>query len=124
VGGAIRHSSHSRARHLAWGAKLRKLGMLLGGLLVVNASIPPVPSFFSEVYILVSLLANSLLRLLFILLRAFVCYYNLIIFTHLSQVKSVVTKPFSPPKVIEDGISCLNLLRGVSLTWLSLFLTV
>jgi len=76
--GLLSHRSHSRLgavvrveSSLHWGL------IILGLLLISNASIPPIPSFFPEVTIVLSLLIRrGLSVIIFVRLSLIVCYYN------------------------------------------------
>jgi len=61
-------------------SKIRRLMILLGVLLLSNASLPPFPSFFPELA-LVSLISFSInMVAFFILLSILVCYFNTYIY--------------------------------------------
>jgi len=63
--------------------------LCLGLLLVVNASVPPIPSFFPEIIIVKVLnrIHPSLLTM-FVILRLIVCYFNTYLFLWTSQIKA------------------------------------
>lgn len=58
--------------------------------LINNASIPPIPSFYPEIFLLLLLInTGNFVVLIFVLLRLFVCYYNTFLFTSLNRLKRV-----------------------------------
>jgi len=68
-------------------SKIRRLMILLGLLLLSNASLPPFPSFFPELA-LVSLISFSInIVIFFIFLRVIVCYFNTYIYVWFSHKK-------------------------------------
>jgi len=89
-GGAFRQFSSSRIGVLLSSEiVLHFIPLCLGVLLIINASVPPMPSFFPEVAIVEGLNSVSLsLFLIFVLLRFSVCYYNSYLFLWCSQVKA------------------------------------
>jgi len=116
VGGIISHASHSRSVHLVWrNTKARKIILVLGGLLVVNASIPPMPSFFSEVFLVIPLLFSGVLVSLFVLVSLLVCYYNVLLFAYFFQKKPSVLKAGTRDKKTLDLVESFGLLRISSL---------
>nr|YP_009346419.1 NADH dehydrogenase subunit 4 [Longidorus vineacola]AOT84230.1 NADH dehydrogenase subunit 4 [Longidorus vineacola] len=122
LGGTMSHAAHSRSLHLSWGpSKMNKLLLMVGGLLIANASIPPAPSFFSEVAI-VQLTISLLLSyaLIFIVISLLVCYYNVLLFLYYFQVKCYSTTTGSETKSNSDISLYFNMMSLVSLTWLSL----
>jgi len=88
-GGIFRHAALSRASVILGAeAGLHFIPLCLGLLLIVNASIPPIPSFFPELLIVFTI--NSLrlqLFSFFAIMRVFVCYYNAYFFILISQIK-------------------------------------
>jgi NADH-ubiquinone oxidoreductase chain 4 len=119
VGGTISHASHSRSVHLIWrNAKVRKIILALGVLLVVNASIPPMPSFFSEVFLVIPLLFSGALIRLFVIVSLLVCYYNVLMFTYFFQKKPSVLKAGIADKKSLDLVKSFGLFRISSLFWL------
>jgi len=89
-GGALRHPIHSRLGAFSMRERALHWALLLTGLLLVsNASIPPMPSFFPELSIVVILRAGSFsIVWLFVLLRLGVCYYNAYLFLWAGQIKA------------------------------------
>jgi len=79
--GILRNTSGSRIGVLITiESKMRGLIILLGMLLLSNASLPPFPSFFPELA-LVALISFSVnMIVFFILLRIVVCYFNTYIY--------------------------------------------
>lgn len=69
-------------------SKIRRLIMLLGVLLLSNASLPPFPSFFPELA-LVSLISFSInIVMFFIFLSILVCYFNTYIYVWFSHKRN------------------------------------
>jgi hypothetical protein len=62
--------------------------LIMGLLLVVNARIPPMPSFFPELGVLISLVAfySPALIALFVRIRLLVGYYNVYLYLLMSRV--------------------------------------
>jgi len=66
--------------------------ILFGILLVANASVPPFPSFFPEVMIVINILNIRMLSVfMFAFLSVIVCYYNAFSFIVVSHVKPIRT---------------------------------
>jgi len=84
--GMLRNASGSRLGVLiSMESKIRRLIILLGVLLLTNASLPPFPSFFPELA-LVSLISLSINMIaFFIFLRVVVCYFNTYIYVWFSH---------------------------------------
>lgn len=79
--GSLRSSFLSRLGFLVRrDRKFYIFSMLLGVILIINASIPPFPSFYPEVLVLRSILTLTCFSFLFIFLRLLVCYYNTYLF--------------------------------------------
>lgn len=88
IAGMLRRSATSRIIHLLGKeTKLYWILVILGLLLLSNRSIPPLPSFFSELFLVRSLSNSSLLVIVFILFRFSVCYYNRFLFLRVSFIK-------------------------------------
>jgi len=66
-------------------SKMRGLIMLLGVLLLSNASLPPFPSFFPELALVALISFTISMVAFFILLRVVVCYFNTYIFMWFSH---------------------------------------
>jgi NADH-quinone oxidoreductase subunit M len=119
--GITSHSVNSRLRRfLGTEISLHWVIILLSILLIANARVPPLPSFFSELFIVFcALLKGGLITLSFLGLRVVVCYYNAFLFLSLRHMKpiSAISRKF----ILVDGISILILaiIRGVSLVWLT-----
>jgi len=121
--GTFRHINNSRIgvlvnteRGLYW------LVVLMGGLLILNASVPPMPSFFSEAGLFViTLIFKSQTLLILTGLRFTVCYYNAYILLWISHTKGVV--PYvGTVTFLERTVIALLLLRGTtSVLWVSCF---
>lgn len=99
--------------------KLSPLSLLFGGMLLVNSSIPPLPSFFPELIIVTSrTLVLSYLILVFIWLSIFVCYYNAFLFiwvSHFKQIETIQGKSLPSELII---ILFLRILSLISLNFL------
>jgi len=89
VAGSLSQSTFSRLGTIAGGERsLFWFFILFRMILVSNASIPPIPSFFPELFIMCnSLRGRRYSSLIFIILRFTVCYYNVFIFLWISHVK-------------------------------------
>jgi len=87
--GIFSHAVHSRLGVLLTPErKIRRLAILLGVILLSNASIPPFPSFFPELSLVHSLLVNvGWISGLFVILRVVVCYFNVFFFMWISHKK-------------------------------------
>nr|YP_009346436.1 NADH dehydrogenase subunit 4 [Paralongidorus litoralis]AOT84247.1 NADH dehydrogenase subunit 4 [Paralongidorus litoralis] len=120
MGGALSHSSHSRLLYLmSMVSKFSKFILISGVLLLVNSSIPPFPSFFSEIIIVSYMVAcNSLLTLLFVVISFFVCCYNVKVFLYCSLVKPGIWKSSVLTKSLSDTPVILVILSLISLLWL------
>jgi len=66
-------------------SKMRGLIMLLGILLLSNASLPPFPSFFPELALVALISFTINIVVFFILLRVIVCYFNTYIYMWFSH---------------------------------------
>jgi len=89
-GGTLRQSVLSRLGILlASESRQHFIGLCLGILLVVNASVPPMPSFFPELVIVKVLnRIHPSLLIIFVVLRLIVCYFNTYLFLWTSQIKA------------------------------------
>jgi len=116
--GMLRNSSGSRIGVLmSIESKMSALIILLGMLLLSNASLPPFPSFFPELA-LVGLISFSInVVVFFILLRVIVCYFNTYIFIWFSHKNSREQRIFSRSREYFK-LSQLMLLSLLTLTWL------
>jgi len=88
--GILRNTSGSRLGVLiSTESKIRSLMIILGVLLLSNASLPPFPSFFPELA-LVSLISFSInIIAFFIFLRVIVCYFNTYVYVWFSHKRNV-----------------------------------
>lgn len=87
--GALRQGSTSRLGYLVFSErKLFWVSFLAGVLLISNASLPPFPSFFPELLIVISLGMKTFWVGLFVVLRLTVCFYNTYVFMLVRHVKS------------------------------------
>jgi len=91
IAGSFRHGVRSRLNNMIRSeGGLHWIRILLGVLLVSNASVPPIPSFFSELLILITVLVKrGYLILRFLGVSLVVCYYNAFIFLCVSHIKSI-----------------------------------
>lgn len=117
VAGAVRQNRQSRLRLLsARESSLSWFLLLLGAALLINASVPPFPSFFPEALIVHFLKSVwSLGVLLFVFASFIVCYYNSFLFLRVRHKKSLRT---SASLVLSlEGVTLLMLIivRGITL---------
>lgn len=99
--------------------KIHWISLFFGIFLIINAALPPFPSFFTELLTLVSIRSVCFLRLLFVVYRLTVCYYNTFIFIWLTHI----TKENSAHFVnIKSGFcsKALALTSLVTLFWILL----
>jgi len=121
--GTLRHSSSSRLGTLLGSeSSLFWVIILIALLLVSNSGIPPIPSFFPEVFIVIRCINSGGYSILFfILISLIVCYYNSYIFLWISHVKPIsnVRSGFS---FVETLILLMLVIVGVeSLFWIQMF---
>lgn len=89
--GAVRITSSSRLNFLLTREyKLNWFFVILGLALMSNSSIPPFPSFFSEVLSVLNLVNFGLISLFFVLLRFSVCYYNCFLILTIFHFKKTI----------------------------------
>lgn len=95
LAGSMSHASNSRlAMALNTRSLLYWVLILLSMLLIVNSSIPPMPSFYSEFAILLILIRISAVSIIiFLLLSTLVCYYNAYILILATHTKAFSKKP-------------------------------
>jgi NADH:ubiquinone oxidoreductase subunit 4 (subunit M) len=87
--GSIRHSVQTRLGLFNKINSFRWFLSIFGVLLLINASIPPRPSFFPEIFIVLTIGLISIKPVwLFLFLRFFVAYYNSFLFLLWSQAKA------------------------------------
>lgn len=99
--------------------KLRILALLVGLFLLSNASIPPFPSFFPELRLVLAARINRGITIfIFLLLRVFVCYYNAYIFIWVSHIKRTELIRRRHKKIELDKILLLIVTTFISLIWL------
>jgi NADH-quinone oxidoreductase subunit M len=85
-------SNHSNSRlSLLLGREIKfHWSIIFSGLiLVINAALPPFPSFFTELITISSLISLRLFGLFFVFYRLIVCYYNTYIFIWISHYKNI-----------------------------------
>jgi len=122
-GGIIRHKVGSRLGFLI-NLELNQIWVLilLGLILISNASIPPIPSFFPEIGILFRITFNRIpILYIFIILRFTVSYYNAYLYLWMSHYKrySSVSLTISIAEII--GSAMLVLITFISVFWLFRF---
>lgn len=117
--GILRNSSGSRIGVLmSMESKMRGLMIILGVLLLSNASLPPFPSFFPELA-LVGLISFSInMVVFFIILRVIVCYFNTYIFIWFSHKSSIENQRLISRSREHFKLSQLTLLSLLTLTWI------
>ena len=100
-------------------SSLHWIALSVGLVLVINASIPPMLSFFPEIVILIRVVrASPILLPAFAILRLTVCYYNAYLFVLLLNTK----EPFSSNRIglIDcNRVILILLIRVISLVWLT-----
>jgi NADH-ubiquinone oxidoreductase chain 4 len=87
--GVVRHAVLRRLSYnLSSESKINYFLLFVGMSLLANASVPPMPSFFREVILIMPPLQSiGMLLVFFILLRLMVGYYNCILYLWITQVK-------------------------------------
>jgi NADH-ubiquinone oxidoreductase chain 4 len=106
--GSFRHSVQTRLSVFRKSISFRWFKLVFGILLIVNASVPPMPSFYPEVFIVLRLvIVNYRGVLIFILLSFFVCYYNTYLFISFTLCKHVAVNAHSIMKSSNtEYVSC------------------
>jgi len=97
--------------------KFHWISVLLGLLLIINAALPPFPSFFAELLRLTSRLSTRILPGLFIFYSLFVCYYNTYFFIWNSHAKAIERLSFSNNQREANLSLALRRTRLISLFW-------
>jgi len=120
VAGSLSHRTFSRLGTLIGSeTRLFWIMIILGLILISNAGIPPMPSFFPEVFLVLRcIVGRGYCVLVFLFLRMIVCYYNAYLFLWVSH--------FKPSRLSRSKFSFLErlvffslfLLRIQSLFWL------
>jgi len=121
--GTLRHSASSRLGTLL-GSESRLLWffIIIGLILVSNAGIPPILSFFPEIFLVLLSIRNSgHTTIIFLFLRIGVCYYNAYFFIWISHLKSSILLRIKISFLERKVIFSLLLVRFESLLWLQLF---
>jgi len=123
IAGNLRHSASSRLGTLVGiESSLFWLIIIFGIILISNSGIPPMPSFFPEVFIVLSSFSTRGISAgVFLVIRITVCYYNAYFFLWISHIK--------PSNLIRRKVfflECLSIiilvvLRLESLLWLQIF---
>jgi formate hydrogenlyase subunit 3/multisubunit Na+/H+ antiporter MnhD subunit len=120
--GVVRQAAGSRLSSLTFvRRKMAVFLIFLGVLLIANAAVPPLPSFFPEVFILLSLLqtCEAYIGFFFIICRFFVCFFNCIIFYKVRQKNTEILRRGKKFYVEMLVLLLLSFLLLLSLTWLS-----
>lgn len=117
--GILRNTSGSRLGVLiSIESKMSILIILLGVLLLSNASLPPFPSFFPELA-LVSLISFSInMVVFFILLSILVCYFNTYIYVWFSHKRSTERLRLISRSSEAFKLKQLIILSSLTLIWL------
>lgn len=119
--GIFRNTANSRLGYLMGiENKFQFIALLIGLLLVRNSSLPPFPSFFPELFIVIRLSFISSWVLLFILVRLRVCYYNTFIFIWFAHFKSLERSNKTIRHSERVKVFNLNILTLSSLFWVTL----
>lgn len=96
--------------------------IIIGFILVSNSGIPPMPSFFPEVLLVISCISISGYSIfIFLLLRIFVCYYNAYLFLWISHIKSCILSRRKVYLVERIVLLILVIIRFESLLWIQMF---
>lgn len=121
--GTLRHSSSSRLGTLLGSeTTLFWVIIVVGLILISNAGVPPIPSFFPEIFILLrSMRTRGYSLMVFIFLRLTVCYYNAYLFLWVSHVKARMTLRIKVSFTERLILFTLFLVRLESLLWLQVF---
>lgn len=121
--GTLRHSSSSRLGTLLGPeTTLFWVIIVIGLILISNAGVPPMPSFFPEIFILLrSIRTSGYSLMIFIFLRITVCYYNAYLFLWVSHVKARITLRIKVSFTERMILFALFLIRLESLFWLQMF---
>lgn len=101
-------------------SKLRWPVFIGGVLIITNAAIPPMPSFFPEAFVIISLLIIRFLNIVtFILFRVIVCYYNVylfILFSHFRITENTTVFYSLKERIIAYRFIILSVITTVFLT--------
>lgn len=121
--GILSHSYFSRMGVVVGAETIFHWSMLvLGFILISNASIPPIPSFFPELLIVIRRLSmRGVNTILFVFLSLTICYYNAYFFLWVSHYKPVLVKASSSKFIERLVLSFLLLITLQSLHWLQFF---
>jgi NADH-ubiquinone oxidoreductase chain 4 len=119
--GIFRNSASSRLGLLIGAEnKFHWRVLLLGTLLVSNTSLPPFPSYFSELFIVSCIARVSFLLWVFLILSILVCYYNAYFFILITHIKSLEEKSNNIRTRGFVKLRFLVLLTVSSLVWLTI----
>lgn len=120
--GLVSHAALRRlSRNLRLESRLHYSLIFFGILLLANASVPPTPSFFGEILLIMPILQRVLLAfILFILIRFVIGYYNTLLYLWMSQVKS--SYKTSGKIILLEGLNLYQIssLIAISLLFLGL----
>lgn len=123
-GGSIRHRRNSRLNYfLSTENAFYWYILLLGALLIRNARVPPMPSFFPEVGVVISMVRAYPIYwfFMFVFCSLAVCYYNTFLFLLSSvTVKSTFIRTQLTTAKEGNRILMLLLLSFLTLGWLQL----
>lgn len=90
VGGTKRRASKSRLLMvMSSERKFHFFLLLFGFLLILNSSIPPMPSFFPELFLIMILRWRGVSVFGFLILSLLVCYYNVFLYLSICQRKNM-----------------------------------
>lgn len=121
--GTLRQSASSRLGYLL-GSEIRLfwLILVLGLILVLNAGIPPILSFFPELLlVLLGITTGGYSMLLFLGLSLIVCYYNAYLYIWISHIKHAILLRVRVSFLERIIILIILIIRMESLLWLSIF---
>lgn len=118
--GIFRHAALSRlGYYIGSEYGLHWFSLLVGVILIINASVPPIPSFFGEVIILlITIIVTKVIISIFVILRVIVCYYNAFLFILLNRVKPATHLTLKVTELESIVILMLFYSGIVSLGWL------
>jgi len=121
--GTLRHATSSRLGTLIGSeSSIFWVMIIIGLILVSNSGIPPMPSFFPEVFIVSSCVTRSGYSIfLFLLLRLVVCYYNAYLYLWVSHIKSAIPTRGKVSFLERLTLLILVFVRVESIMWVSMF---
>jgi len=121
--GTLSHSTSSRLGTLVgFESSLFWVVIIVGFILVSNAGIPPIPSFFPEVFIIIRCITSGgYSMIIFIILRIVVCYYNAYLFLWVSHMKASIVVRGKVAFLEALTLLILVIIRVESLLWIQMF---